>query len=663
MTKADRRGRVRKGLRGSLALLCAFLLAMPLASCRDSDVLTEKIIGDVGQYDVDYSLAPAAVENPSAGSDISQNEDESDRQDDHDYSKSTYDRDQQNADDEVSSPQERDVDNGSGNSTVYDGTGEQKKGSTIRFDFTSNSDINDPDPNDPSNADNPILSDGPADGWTPGRGGDKTSTNDGKPGITTRNNYGNLPQTVTTVAAAGANATVVQSIGGAGALTVTNQSWLDDLPPAAYDDHSELVGVRGLSSWGDGTLMSATTFQELSNLLPHDWTAVVLVSNSYAITQDQAEAFSADSDTGRIYVIEVGAMGVADALDADIVQSVKMVGELLGASGGGDGHARERASEWNRQHTQVLEKTVQDNGGYSTWLVRGYSKNWQYQGPDSVGLRETPVPSPSPHRYYACYIDAWANARQDIVSSDEQAVDRHDGVWPVWMKPYKTDISEGTGVYVARSQGTASSYALMDYYYQHAGVVDRVMGWQYLNSDEDRNTSVDPHLFDFSQYPYGITADIGTYACWALRQRVSSDSSSLVSLGDDDWPAIIVRNKDIAQKVISSAGKLDESSRTVGQYNLGKDYDVLVMPYGMTGSWADGTFESFLMAPYFYGMYQQGGSMAYSDGYVDQFYSAFYRCPAAGILDNEDGNWGSDSRGGAACGGYGYSVEAVCKTE
>lgn len=659
-----------KVARTTLSLAMTLMLALPLAGCRASDVLTEKIIGDAGQYDIDYSLSPVAIENPLVSSDISQNEDESDRQDDHDYSESSYDEDQQNANDQVSASQGQNASDSTGSGTAYDGTGEQKNGSTIKFDFTGNADVNDPDPNDPNNPDNSQISTGPTDNWTPTDGDNKGLTTP-KTSIITKGNYGNLPETVTSVAAAGANATVVQSIGGKGALAATNQEWLDDLPAAAYDNQSELEGVGGLSSWGDGTMMSTATFQEVTNLLPHDWTAAVLVSNSYAITQEQAEAFSADSDTGRIYVIEVGTMGVADALDADIAETVEMVGVLLGASGGGDGKAQERASTWKTLHTQALEGTMQKNGGLTTYLMIGQTWNYVYQG----GLLTTPLGSGiSSNRSYTVYIDAWAYPQggSEIVSGDNAS--RFFGgtySWPFgsWYKASESsnldmsvDISDGVGLSAVDSnKASGSAYLLRSYYLQYSGVVDMQV-WAYAIRDEIESGQ---GLLSYLSLPAGRTsfsaALAGSTALWSYTTS-ASDNSHTFSLGDDSlYPYLIVRDKAMAQQVVESASKADKASNTVGLYNYGDDYDVLVMPYGIAGSWADGTFESFLMAPYFYGVYQDG-SAKYSDNYVDQFYSAFYRCSAKGILDGE-GNWGSDSTGGSACGGYGYSVQAICKTE
>ena len=128
--------------------------------------------------------------------------------------------------------------------------------------------------------------------------------------------------------------------------------------------------------------------------------------------------------------------------------------------------------------------------------------------------------------------------------------------------------------------------------------------------------------------------------------------------GDEQYPYLVARDKTIAERIKASTG-FDEESGIAGAFCFGQQYGVLVIPAGVSGSWADGTFESFLLAPWAYCMYQQRDgagnvSLSYCDEFVNVFYQDFYRCGAGGILDG-DGNWGDyeTSGNGDAMRGYG----------
>jgi hypothetical protein len=61
-------------------------------------------------------------------------------------------------------------------------------------------------------------------------------------------------------------------------------------------------------------------------------------------------------------------------------------------------------------------------------------------------------------------------------------------------------------------------------------------------------------------------------------------------------------------------------------------FEAWVLPSGLAGSWADGTIESFLAAPWAYCMFQQGKDLTASSTYVNEFYNTFYRTGAANIV-------------------------------
>lgn len=672
MRKAAAAGRV------ALAWALALMLAMPLAGCRASDVLTEKIIGEPLQYEVDYSLSPVAIENPMASSDISQDEDESDRQDETQEDSPQYGEDATTNDQTNQTQQDANSHNdadaqsgtsagGTGTGDLYDGTGTSTSGSRITIDLTGSTDVNDPDAQAPTDTPADEPNDDQWDGNNDNGGG--TST---KPSTVVKaGDYSSLPQ-VSTVAAAGVNATLVQAIGGTGALAVCNQEWYDSLPSQAFSNKSELANTVRISSWGDGSSMNDQAFQDIVNALPHDGTAAVVV-NERTWNAAYDEAFQAQN----ISVVVLPAMGVADARDDGVMDAVAVVGELLAGMADGGAYAKSQAQAWKQLHNQALERTKQYNGGYTTSQngLGGYSiyaGNYLYTG-DFVFAN--PITDVSNTRFYTVYIDSWASSKYTSYSSNASHFyfKRNNGdsvrVWPfndsAWSirlsDNLTTDLSDGVGIGAYRSGDLASTsyfnaFYLFQYYFQHSGVVDVAVGQGVLDDPNSSEGTSSSDYFNVTNPRYGHPIVLhGGY----LFIQTNSSSSSAVSVGNESYPYIIVRTKQLANNVASSASKADKATKTVGLYNYGTNYGLVVMPYGVSGSWADGTFESFLMAPYLYCIYQErDGSkinFSYSDDFANQFYSQFYRCGSGGILDNTDSTW---ENGGY--GGYGYIATAVC---
>ena len=142
--------------------------------------------------------------------------------------------------------------------------------------------------------------------------------------------------------------------------------------------------------------------------------------------------------------------------------------------------------------------------------------------------------------------------------------------------------------------------------------------------------------------------------------RGTDSSAGYVCLGDSDYPYILVRDSSMADPICRSAAIARPSALEVGFYNVGQNYGVAVVPCGVAGNWADGTFESFLLAPYLYCLYHNHDASSYhvdasyANKYVNNFYSQMYRCGSEGILDAG----GNDGSGGT--GGYGEIYVAQC---
>ncbi len=682
-------------LAGCLAGLTAFGGApLALAGCRDSDVLTQKIIGEPLQYEVDYSLSPVALENPMSRSTMSNTEDESDRQDDAQEETPKYDDETQTTTEETNTTRQNSLSNdttpaqsGSGdprdnttsqggkkanknnsNGTLLDNSDTtQKKGSSIKFDLTGSDAATKNDENAPrdDSADDGD-SNTPAEDWKPSENGDGTS-NGTNPIIISSGDIdsGNIPNTVARIAAAGINATLVQAIGGPGALACANAGWLGHLTDAQFAQvfPGELDGVQAIEGWGDdGSNWDDSVISQILNAFG-DFTqgTVAVVSGYGAMSQTVAATFQEKG----VHVVELKPMGILGALDTDIQANVKAVGELLrGMSnvyddggnliGGGD-FAKSHAKAWADLHTEAVETTLQKNGGYTCLIKGGSSYNRIYQGRDF--LKETA--NVSSNRNVALYHDSWAAAQKSYVHVDGSSASvsfasRFDGssssAWPsgswwsdTWTAEFTVDISDGVGISLLNGGGPNSRYLLLSYYLQLAGGADKAVGLHYYLRSADTNGE----YFRY-QFKDGF---LNMYCHWNddLYFRLGgAGSSEHVTLGDFNYPFLFVRDSSMASHIANSAKKADRSQNLVGFYNMGADYGVVVIPCGVAGSWADGSFESFLLAPYFWCLYneRQGNSfsLSYSDDFVDRFYSVMYRCGPKDFLD-ASGNSGDGTTG------------------
>lgn len=381
---------------------------------------------------------------------------------------------------------------------------------------------------------------------------------------------------------------------------------------------------------GDG---SASGSADVDALIASGATTV-LTSNTYGgITQEQADALYA----AGINVVYMPAIGVADAYDADIVQAVRVVGELLKNAGTSIQYdSQAMASEYVRQHDAALNATVSANNGYTTWLKNGYNRAWLYQG--NSGLSGITTSWFSENRYIMAYVDSWA---EPLVSTN-----------PYGVGAGYTNTATGIGVTLGRSRKTASMNILFDYYLQHAGVMDALMdeeiysdaAYDYLDPSEDLNT-----IF---AAPSTGTLWTGVGGLFTVRVSYLTGADRDLSshpwhtLGDADYPAIIVRTPEIANLIVEGASVFDSPFNPIND-NEGcflDTYEVWVMPSGITGSWVDGTVESFLVAPWACCMYQEGQNLSSCSSYVNDFYSTFFRC------------------GGNAVSNYGTTYQVTCAT-
>lgn len=671
-----KRGGARDAAKAAAVVALSLAVAFSLASCRDSDVLTEKIAGDPYEYEVDETLSPVAVENPEASSNMSQKEDDSDREDEREEEDPDYDDEDPDTDEETSDTHENELSDDDSESSSGDSVSDETSGSsvsdggegessapTITFDFTGDPSILGPGDEDSDSAAGEEGEGG--DDWIPstssttGSSSEPTGTTLVEPG--NASGYENLP-TVSSIAAAGSIATLVQAIGGEGVLAVCNTEWYESLPDEAFSNKSELSDVTCLDKWDDGSSME-DCYKKIASNLPQDWSAAVVVDeNTHESSYD--EYFNDHS----IYVIVLEAYGTDDVNDDFIVDDVEVVAELIGTD-----YALSQKQAWNAVYTEAMENTLDANGGYSYWPEGGSALGGTssalcilYKGTNGYSA-DSPT-YVSSNCYYFSYAYSMVDANCDTASGSSSGSEAvmylyssrsKYGVclWPFESvtneEGWELDVTDGIVLGCEMSDqdkwNSRSSWATMDYYLQVAGGVNP-LGYinfyltKYGNSKISHTGTC--KYSDAPVYDYGYTIELAGFYRWGSDE---TEDGFVSVAGSDNFPIVIAQTPSIAKRIASSAGTYDEAGKTVGAYNTGEDYTVAVMPCGISGSWTYGTFESFLMTPYFYCLWQQGGDLSACDTYVNDFYNQFYRC-GADVLENtstkEDYGW------------YGYLVDA-----
>lgn len=610
----------------SVALVC--MLSLPLSGCKDTDVLTEKII-DQSSTEIDYSLDPLRNETANAALDegsfeVESETDHADEQEEHDP---TYDddptsdsqTDQQKHADDVSYDYAA-TDGGKatdgaggasgggngGSGAAGGGDDDTEGGTTVKVEKAP---APDDDNNNGSDAGEPEKPNGDNQGGDPtgGQGGGGETYDDGT--------YTKLPTGTKKIAAAGQYALIVQMLGGKGALSAADETWLSETRSSGAFPNEGLESVS--TAWGgDGT--NAGTVDV--NAIVASGTDTVLISASYgALTDDQKRVLN----EAGVNVVVMPVVGVADALDADIVQAVRVVGELLKNAGTSIQYdAQAMASKYVSQHDDALNKCLTANGGYTTRLVGGANRAWIYQGNSVIDGLATSYFSDT--RYVMAYVDDWAES--DASTRLEDRAFQGDYVYPSLgdSEKVEVDISDGLGQYLSASGLVNSAYALFDYYLQCAGAMDIAMGNQ-INDGNGAAQGIHSKEMNFYKLWFSFTS--------------LSQSGEYATVGDGNYPAIVARTTEYAERIVSSANKVR------GVYNIGQPYEVWVMPSGLSGSWTDGTAESFLVAPWAYCMYQQNKNLESCNGFVTDFYSTFYRCDAGDLVQN-----------------YGTTYQATCPT-
>ncbi len=436
-----------------------------------------------------------------------------------------------------------------------------------------------------------------------GRGGEgRTYGEDGT--------YDELPDAAA-IAATGTYATIAQMLGGAGAVAASSESWVAD------------VAQRGLFP-GEGVESVAVAWSGDGSVAGSLDVDAVLASSADVLLHDAATALSAaDTESleqAGVSVVEVPALGAAATTDADIVTAVRVVGQVLSSSKAACAlSSSDMASAYAQMHDGALSACKNANGGYSYKMIAGKAAQSVYQ-PNLTG-------SFSDVRVTTAYVDAWTACATPVATAD-----RSFGLASLYLDGQTMDISDGLGLSATVPKG---SFALIDYYLQCSGVVNNAYdGERPVSADEGGSTLPYPvaagRTDGLSNMRLG-TRELPSALWYGMYGTTVYDVWS--TLGDEDFPCLLARTDDIAQSIAESAAKVN------GLYNTGKPYEVRVVPRGVFGSWADGTPESYLLAPWVYGVFQQEGDISEASAQADEFYSLFYRTDGAGALVNLEGTY------------------------
>lgn len=600
-----------------LAIVFAIAFALPAGGCKYTDVLTEHIEDEeLGVLDPDadpiYVNTPGAPEDPDRMSSV---ESDSDRIDDQESALPRYDEnsaqdsataqreheDDADEDDNASEGDERSEDEGA---NAEAGEGE----------LQGESAAGEGEGTGPSEADQtqPESGEGPQGPTAPtgGIGGVGETYDTTGPSM-------ELPEDVTCVAAAGDYATIVQMLAGEGGLVAADEAWIARVAERGVFPGE---GVESLAVAWTGAKETGYAV-DVSALIAAAPDAVLTDNASAALTAEQEEQIKA----AGIHVVVVPAIGYSDTPDEDILSGVAIVGELLKSAPTAN-DASAMASAYVAQHDEAIANCLSANAGYSFKAIYNETYPYIYQGTDTFGT-ETKFLSTT--RVSTAYIDSWTYD----VNASTTAIRSYSG-HSLYLDGELMDSSGGAGL----SATTGSqSFMLIDYYLQVSGVVNNSYEGVRPAASGDGSASGRPYLIiagDSRELVTGSGSFLSRSAPSALWYSVASSESNggWVTVGDAAFPTLLVKTPEIAQSVVDSA------SRTNGLYNVGQSYGVRVVPDGFAGCWAEGTVESFLLAPWARCALVDGGDLSASTSYVEAFYLTFYRCasPTTGAVANYD---------------------------
>lgn len=575
-----------------ILLVClASGLCMGLVGCKKSLILTE-LVHDQENGQIDPSAEPIQKEVLGAPVDKNRvsNIDSNDKSDKTKKAKRNFDENQQSQ--QQTQKQEHKKSSNNKKATTGDEAGDGSEKALSGQDGNESASQDDDD-NNKNDKDKEANAGSGGQGETYDASGKSTA----------------LPQNVHTVAATGQYALITQMLAGKGALVAADEEWLSQVKKSGAFK-GEGLGSVSVAWNGDGTKKGSGSVDKLLKLKP-DCLLVQSTAKSGLSKQDLAKL-----KKSGVNIVTMPKLGTVDTPDSNITSAVEIVGELLKDAGTTVQYdASAMADTYKSMHKTTINTCVKANGGYTYKVYSGSTFGFIYQGTDKDGKSTTKL---STTRLTTSFIDSWLSLKRKTVSSSRS----FGGAKMDYLSSTsdKLDCSEGLGL---SATATSKNFLLLDYYLQCSGVQD--------NALEGAKPVLYSDSLGYSR-PYAVVAGasdniteldrivVKRSAPSSLWYTPTGAANDWITVGDDSYPGIIVRDSKIAKKVLASAKK------EKGYYNVGQRYYVYTMPKGVAGNWADGTVESYLTCAWAYDLFRGDNNLTNASTYVSSFYETFYRC-------------------------------------
>lgn len=397
-----------------------------------------------------------------------------------------------------------------------------------------------------------------------------------------------VPENVKTVTAVGAAAAMVEMVGGKGRLVGSSESFTDN--DFAKSIISE-VGSGTVKTWwdddgseaiSDGSV-SGKNFQALLKAKPQ---VCFVFSGEDTFSDKQLAALK----KAGIICLTLPAL----SSDEKLKDAVQIIAETL-----------------------LTNKTAGRSAGsiaddYSAWVDNVISDVKAKSGDTKI---------------YSEYIAAWDDSVSYTLKNTYDALPSEAGL----------SGNKGSGVAIGWSEKKAS---LITTFINAAGITNESSESKAFADKKGVYVTPMFHQFSpaFSSSAYSYYDGTGAGYDYFVSHRLGNDSYAL--LGTSNFPAIIVANKDVKEKIELNwfwqyhgefnydkfhwkSGYLNTEKGIMFYGSIGGDYDIYVNPYGL-GDWAAGSVDSPLEA--YWAAYRISGDYSKSslNSKVSSFYENFF---------------------------------------
>jgi len=414
----------------------------------------------------------------------------------------------------------------------------------------------------------------------------------------------NVPQSVDKVAAVGSGASMVQMLGGEGRLIASSSSLTkSSLAEAVFSDQN-ISAVQTLWSGEGNNVMSDSDFQKLISLKPD---VCFEISGQTSFSDSQLAELKAKD----IYYVVLPCLNTS----SNIKSAVNIIGSVLGdKSAKGGTNAPAIADQYCKWYDGIIKKVGQ--------RVKRFNYNDIDFDYDKYANRDekTLIPETT-DGYYSLFISGWSDNTSYKIYSDT----------------YVT--MQGTGVAIAPSGYSKSP---LSYYMSLAGTVNTAA--TYADQYQQQLWYVNPLQSSTRIIEFSGNDGVYTNENLTCIKDTTNGSNGTVYLGDKEFPAIIVANNSIKEKIENDAanrrfwtnyGEISSAdgkvhgwgfSDEIGQFistTIRDNYNIYVNPDGVD-SWTDGSAEGVLESMWIAMKYYGAFSDSEMRTEVSNFYKTFY---------------------------------------